>query len=82
MSGVLRDVMAAVLAHEFYYATIHLATTVWAGYLRRHLMLYRVFMPRFLMSSALLVVTDVVLLVVAWGVLRSNTLSVGEVMGY
>ena len=45
-------------------------------------MLYRVFMPRFLMSSALLVVIDVVLLVVAWGVVRINTLSIGDVIGY
>jgi GPI ethanolamine phosphate transferase 3 subunit O len=82
MTDVLKDVLAAMLAHQAYYATIQLATTLWAGHLRRHLMLYRVFMPRFLMSSALLVIVDVVLLVVAWSALRSNTLSVGEVMGY
>ena len=44
-------------------------------------MLYRVFMPRFLMASALLVVIDVVLLLVAWGMFRMNTLSVAQVMG-
>ncbi len=82
MKGVIRDVMSAMLAHAAYYATIQLATTMWAGHLRRHLMLYRVFMPRFLMSSALLVVVDAVLLVVAWSALRTNTLSIGEVMGY
>lgn len=81
MHDLLRDVMAAMLWHVSYYATIHLATTMWAGHLRRHLMLYRVFMPRFLMSSALLVVVDVVLLLVAWVAFRVNTLSVGELMG-
>jgi GPI ethanolamine phosphate transferase 3 subunit O len=59
-----------MLAHLAYYATIQSATTVWAGHLRRHLMLYRVFMPRFLMSSALLVVVDAVLLLVVWWVFR------------
>ncbi|ERF73797.1 hypothetical protein EPUS_05501 [Endocarpon pusillum Z07020] len=82
MKEVLCDVMWAMLTHASYYAIIQLATTMWAGHLRRHLMLYRVFMPRFLMSSALLVVIDVVLLVVVWGVVRINTLSIGEVMGY
>jgi GPI ethanolamine phosphate transferase 3 subunit O len=82
MDEVLRDVMAAMRGHVLYYATIQLATTMWAGHLRRHLMLYRVFMPRFLMSIALLVVVDVVLLLVAWGVFRVNTLRVGEVMGF
>lgn len=82
MEGILRDVMSAMRAHVLYYATIQLATTLWAAHLRRHLMLYRVFMPRFLMSSALLVVIDLVLLFAAWGMVRVNTLRVGEVMGY
>ena len=81
MQQLLRDVMVAMLGHMLYYATIQLATTMWAAHLRRHLMLYRVFMPRFLMASALLVVIDVVLLLVAWGMFRMNTLSVAQVMG-
>jgi GPI ethanolamine phosphate transferase 3 subunit O len=82
MKDLLNDVMYAVVGHMLYYSTIQLATTMWVGHLRRHLMLYRVFMPRFLMSSVLLVVIDAVLLFVAWGMFRVNTLSVGEVLGY
>jgi len=79
--NVLRDVMAAMRGHVLYYATVQLATTVWAAHLRRHLMLYRVFMPRFLMASVVLVVVDLVLLLVALIVLRVNTPSVREVVG-
>jgi GPI ethanolamine phosphate transferase 3 subunit O len=82
MEDLLGDVMRAMLGHISYYATMQLATTMWAGHLRRHLMLYRVFMPRFLMASVLLVMVDLVLVSVAWAFLRVNTLNIGEVMGY
>lgn len=81
MRVLLRDVRMAILSHMSYYAVIQLATTMWAGHLRRHLMLYRVFMPRFLVATGLLVVIDVVLLVVAWSIFRVNTLGVIEVVG-
>jgi GPI ethanolamine phosphate transferase 3 subunit O len=82
MRDMMRDVMSAVMWHVLYYATIQLATTMWAGHLRRHLMLYRVFMPRFLMSSALLVVIDMVILFIVLGMIRVNTLNIGKVMGF
>ena len=81
MSGLWGEVLQACLSHVLYYATIQLATTMWAGHLRRHLMLYRVFMPRFLLGFIVLVVVDVVLVAVALTGVRVSALSVGEVFG-
>lgn len=74
--------MRACMAHILYYAVIQLACTMWAGHLRRHLMLYRVFMPRFMMASALLLVVDLVVVFVALGATKISAESVGEVFGY
>jgi len=82
LRSLIGDVARAMLTHLLYYATMQLATTLWAGHLRRHLMLYRVFMPRYLMATAVLVVVDVTLLVVALLGVRVSLLSVGEVFGY
>jgi phosphatidylinositol glycan class O len=79
---LLSDVVQAAGTHILYLATINLATTMWAGHLRRHLMLYRVFNPRFMMGSAVLAVVDAVLMIVAVGGVRWSTLSVGEVFGW
>ena len=82
LRGVWSDVTNACLTHMLYHATIQLATTLWAGHLRRHLMLYRVFMPRFLMASVVLVVVDIVLVFAALSGSRVTGLSVGEVFGH
>lgn len=82
MSGLWGDVLQACLSHVLYYATVQLATTLWAGHLRRHLMLYRVFMPRFLLGCIVLVVVDVVLVVVALMGVGVSALSIGEVFGF
>ncbi|KIW42156.1 uncharacterized protein PV06_05737 [Exophiala oligosperma] len=82
LRGLWHDVVNACFTHALYYATIQLATTMWAGHLRRHLMLYRVFMPRYLMASGVLLIVDVVLVVAALGGARVVGLSVGEVFGY
>lgn len=59
-----------------------LGTSVMAGWLRRHLMLYRVFSPRWMVGAATaLVVEAVVVVVVGWGVYR-NTLNVADVFGW
>ncbi len=76
------DVARACMSHVLYYNVMAVATTMWAGHLRRHLMLYRVFMPRYLLASALLVVVDVVLMVVSLTGVRISGSSVGEVFGY
>lgn len=82
LRGIWSDVTTAVLTHMLYYATIQVATTMWAGHLRRHLMLYRVFMPRFLLASGVLLVVDVTLIFVALSGVRVTALSVGEVFGF
>ncbi|EXJ83733.1 phosphatidylinositol glycan, class O [Capronia coronata CBS 617.96] len=82
LRGLWNDVSGACLTHMLYYATIQLATTMWAGHLRRHLMLYRVFMPRYLMACAVLLIVDLVLVVASLAGVRAVGLSVGEVFGY
>lgn len=81
-SRLLSDVAQAATTHILYYAVINLATTMWAGHLRRHLMLYRIFCPRFMMGAVVLVVVDVVLLCFAVAGVRWSTISVGDVFGW
>ena len=80
--GLWNDVCQALLLHLLFYATIQLATTLWAAHLRRHLMLYRVFMPRFLMSTLVLVTMDIVMAGIALTGVHVSTSSVGEVFGF
>lgn len=80
--GILRSVAAAMAWHTAYYAVIGLATTMWAGHLRRHLMLYRIFSPKFMTAAAVLLVVDVIGALVALTGVRLNTLSVAEVFGW
>ena len=80
--GILRSVAAAMAWHALYYAVVGLATTMWAGHLRRHLMLYRIFCPKFMTAAAVLLVVDVVAICVALMGVRWNTISVGEVFGW
>ena len=79
--GLLKSMVRAASWHVAYYATIGLATTMWAGWLRRHLMLYRIFSPRFMMGALALVVVDLVMLVSILGFRRSVG-SVGEIFGW
>ncbi|KAK5076991.1 mannose-ethanolamine phosphotransferase gpi13 [Lithohypha guttulata] len=82
LRGFWSDIMRSCVAHLLYYATIQVATTMWAGHLRRHLMLYRVFMPRFLMASGVLLIVDLVLIIFALGGTRVTGSSVAEIFGY
>ena len=76
------DLLDACLTHTLYYATVQVATTMWAGHLRRHLMLYRVFMPRYLMANGVLLILNITLALAALTSARVAGLSVGEVFGY
>lgn len=79
---LLSTVAKAIATHILFYAVINLATTMWAGHLRRHLMLYRIFSPRFMLGAAVLLVVDVVAIFVGlWGA-RMSMLSVAEVFGF
>ncbi|KAF2427183.1 hypothetical protein EJ08DRAFT_593308 [Tothia fuscella] len=80
--GLLAAVGKAMATHMLFYAVVSLATAAWAGWLRRHLMLYRIFSPRFLMGSVVLVVVDVVGIFFAVGGTRWSFLSVGDVFGF
>lgn len=79
---LVSDVVQAACTHILYLATINLATTMWAGHLRRHLMLYRIFSPRFMMGAVVLGVVDVVLMVFGVAGVRWSTLCVGEIFGW
>ena len=80
--GLLGEVARGVGVMVGYYAVLGLATACWAGWLRRHLMLYRVFSPRFMMGAAVLVVVDVVGVLVGVGSVRWTAGSVAEVFGW
>jgi phosphatidylinositol glycan class O len=80
--GLLNMLAKATATHILFYATINLATTMWAGHLRRHLMLYRIFSPRFMVGAVVLVVVDVVCIAISlWGA-RMSLLSNAEVFGF
>lgn len=80
--GLLGDVAMAVATLMLYFAVINLATTMWAGWLRRHLMLYRIFSPRFMTGAAALLLVDLVCIFVAIGCYRWNMTSVSQVFGW
>ncbi|KAK4214547.1 GPI ethanolamine phosphate transferase [Rhypophila decipiens] len=65
-----------------YFAVEALATMAWAGHLRRHLMLFRVFNPRFMTAAVVLIVVDIFGMLIGLAGFRCNTLSVGEVFGW
>lgn len=79
--GVLESVSRALGVFVAYFAVESLATMTWAGYLRRHLMLYRVFSPRFMMAATVLLIVDLVGILVTLLGVRSNTLAIGDVFG-
>ncbi|KAL8922566.1 MAG: hypothetical protein Q9208_005069 [Pyrenodesmia sp. 3 TL-2023] len=80
--GLLGDVAMALATLMLYFAVINLATTMWAGWLRRHLMLFRIFSPRFMTGAGALLVVDLVGIFVAVGGVRWNVVSVSQVFGW
>ncbi|KAI4253119.1 MAG: hypothetical protein LQ352_003883 [Teloschistes flavicans] len=81
-TGLLGSVAMAIATFILYFAVINLATTMWAGWLRRHLMLYRIFSPRFMTGATTLLVIDLVGILVAIGGFRWNLTSVNQVFGW
>ncbi|ROV95052.1 hypothetical protein VPNG_09476 [Cytospora leucostoma] len=79
--GVLESVSRAFGVFVVYFAVESLATMAWAGWLRRHLMLYRVFSPRFMMAAIVLLIVDLVGILVTLAGVRTNTLAIGDVFG-
>ena len=65
--AVLKDIATCLATHILFYTVINLATVMWAGWLRRHLMLFRIFSPRFMTGVMVLLVVDVVGILVGLG---------------
>ncbi|KAE8354418.1 hypothetical protein BDV28DRAFT_147149 [Aspergillus coremiiformis] len=53
-------VAKALTVHVLVYNVWALSTAIWASILRRHLMLFAIFCPRFLMAGILLLIVDVI----------------------
>jgi phosphatidylinositol glycan class O len=79
--GMLKHVLRALLVFILFHAVIATATMSWAGYLRRHLMLYRIFSPRFMVGALVLGVVHIVALF-AWLGSRCVAEKVGGVFGW
>jgi phosphatidylinositol glycan class O len=79
--GLLDSISKALAVHFLVLAGVAVATVVEAAWLRRHLMLYRIFMPRMLLGVVVLVVVEALTVIVALGGARWSVLSVGEVFG-
>lgn len=80
-TGLLSSVGVAGATHMLYHAVITLSSVVCAGHLRRHLMLYRIFSPRFMLGALVLLGVDVIVSLVAVGGVRWNTLAVADIFG-
>ncbi|KAI1857588.1 uncharacterized protein JN550_013157 [Neoarthrinium moseri] len=80
--AVLESTTRALGIFVAYYAVESLATMAWAGHLRRHLMLYRVFSPRFMLASAALLIVDLIGITVTLTGVRTNTLAISEIFGW
>ncbi|KFA62807.1 hypothetical protein S40285_03838 [Stachybotrys chlorohalonatus IBT 40285] len=80
--GVLETVSRSLGVFITFYAVEALATMSWAGWLRRHLMLYRVFSPRFMMGGILLLLLDLVCIFVPLLGTRVNTMAISDVFGW
>ncbi|EWC48286.1 hypothetical protein DRE_02390 [Drechslerella stenobrocha 248] len=80
-AGLLGRVVRVCATYVAYHATIAACTVLWAAHLRRHLMLYRVFSPRFMVGAAVLLFVDALTVAVGVMSVRWNFLAVGEVFG-
>jgi phosphatidylinositol glycan class O len=80
--GLLGRVAGAMGTYILFFAAIALATVVEAAWLRRHLMLYRVFMPRMLVGVVVLLLVEVLGAIVAVGGVRWAMGSVQGVFGW
>lgn len=66
--ALLRNLLRSGVAYGAYHAVVALAAAAAAAYFRRHLMVWKVFAPRFMLGATTVLVTDVVLLgAMAWG---------------
>ncbi|KAI5804572.1 hypothetical protein EDC01DRAFT_643928 [Geopyxis carbonaria] len=80
--NALGKVAMAAGTYALFQSVITTASVVCAGWLRRHLMLYRIFSPRFMLGAVALLVGELVCVLVGVGGVRWNMAAVGEVFGF
>ena len=80
--SLLGRIAGLMAMHILFYTAIATATVVESAWLRRHLMLYRVFMPRMLMAITVLLLVEFVGAIVAIAGIRWSIVSVGDVFGW
>ena len=68
-TDILSRVASAVVTFMLQQTVVTTSSVIFAAYFRRHLMVWKIFGPRFMMAAIVLLLTDVVLLLggVAWG---------------
>lgn len=66
---ILSNLLTACLGLILYHTTVTLSSAIFAAYLRRHLMVWKVFAPRFMLSAMTLLVVDltVLFICIGWG---------------
>lgn len=76
---LFRNLLKASTGYLTYQSLVALSSALWAAYFRRHLMVWKIFAPRFMIGGLTALACDVVLigLGVAWGAL----VVVGKVRG-
>lgn len=80
--ALLTSLGSAYATHILVYAVVNLTTTIGAAWLRRHLMLYRVFCPRWMLGGAGMLVAEVVGMLVGVGGVGWSVGAVGRVFGW
>lgn len=80
--GILANAAASAATFLLYHATVATSAAGCAGWLRRHLMLHKIFSPRFMLGAVVLLVVDIAVALLALGSLRWNFIAVAEIFGF
>ncbi|KAF8477072.1 hypothetical protein BDZ91DRAFT_708621 [Kalaharituber pfeilii] len=80
--GLLSNVAVASATFLLYHGVTGSAAAACAGWHRRHLMLHKIFSPRFMLGAVVMLVMDLVVALVAVGGVRWNIMAVAELFGY
>ncbi|KAK4704553.1 GPI ethanolamine phosphate transferase 3 subunit O, partial [Phenoliferia sp. Uapishka_3] len=68
--ALLRNLLKAGVSYSLYQAAVALSAAVWAGWFRRHLFVWKVFAPRFMLGGVTMLATDLAILsAMCWGAL-------------
>ncbi|CAG8492280.1 10526_t:CDS:2 [Paraglomus occultum] len=74
-----QNVMKIVLYYMLYNSILTLSASFFAAWFRRHLMVWKIFAPRFMLGGLSLVVSDLVVVVIAVGVGVGRVVDPGKV---